>query len=245
MHTKVREMSHQQPGPNPPEGYHPPQAGPPPFIPAQHGTPPAGAAQFGAPTGPMGPSPRPPRKWYQKKRIVIPAAIVAVLVLVPLMGQGGKNADTTPAVAASSAPVKTPDSKPVTETTPTTSAPATSAPATNAPAPATSQEPPEPSAPQISVSQEQAVRTAENYLSFTAFSRKGLIKQLEYEKFSKEDASYAVDHIQVDWNEQAAKHAKQYLDLSSFSRSGLIKQLKFEGYTDEQAKHGAAAVGLK
>src|SRR6478609_7343112 len=47
----------------------------------------------------------------------------------------------------------------------------------------------------MTVSQEQAVNQAESYLEMTAFSRKGLIKQLEFEEFSKADAKYAVDHI--------------------------------------------------
>ncbi len=97
----------------------------------------------------------------------------------------------------------------------------------------------------MTASQKQAVRKAESYLSFTAFSRQGLIGQLQYEGFSREEATFAVDHIDVDWMEQAAKKAQSYLDMSSFSRASLIKQLKYEGFTNEQAKHGADAVGLK
>lgn len=94
------------------------------------------------------------------------------------------------------------------------------------------------------VSQQNAVKKAESYLSFTAFSRDGLIKQLEFEKFPESDAIYAVDHITVDWNEQAAKKAKSYLDTTSFSRDGLIKQLKFEKFTQAQAEYGVSKVGL-
>jgi hypothetical protein len=96
----------------------------------------------------------------------------------------------------------------------------------------------------MTVSQEQAISKAESYLEFTAFSRKGLIKQLEFEQFSKADATFAVDHITVNWKEQAAKKAESYLDFTSFSRLGLIKQLKFEGFTSAQAAFGANAVGL-
>ena len=95
------------------------------------------------------------------------------------------------------------------------------------------------------MSQRQAVRQANDYLDYTAFSRKGLIEQLEFEGFSKADATYAVDHIEVDWMEQAALKAKDYLDYTAFSRKGLIEQLEFEGFTKEQATHGANAVGLK
>jgi hypothetical protein len=92
--------------------------------------------------------------------------------------------------------------------------------------------------------QKNAVRSAENYLDTAPFSKKGLIKQLEFEGYSTEDATYAVDAITVDWNEQAAKSAKNYLEISPFSRSGLIKQLEFEGYTTEEATFGVDQAGL-
>ena len=60
----------------------------------------------------------------------------------------------------------------------------------------------------MTVSQEQAVAKAESYLELTAFSRKGLIEQLRFEQFSKADATFAVDHITVNWKEQAAKKAQ-------------------------------------
>jgi hypothetical protein len=58
------------------------------------------------------------------------------------------------------------------------------------------------------------------------------------------EATFAVDAIDVDWNEQAAKSAEDYLGFSSFSRSGLIEQLEFEGYAREQAEYGVTQAGL-
>lgn len=52
--------------------------------------------------------------------------------------------------------------------------------------------------PQLTVSQQNAIRHAENYISTMPFSKTGLIEQLEYEGYSTEDATYAVDHIDVD-----------------------------------------------
>ena len=101
---------------------------------------------------------------------------------------------------------------------------------------------PEPE-PEMSLAQENAVQSAEDYLSFTAFSRTGLIEQLEFEGYSTADATFAVDYHKVDWNEQAAKSAQQYLDFSSFSRQELVDQLKFEGFTPEQAEYGVTQVG--
>ncbi|MDP9933838.1 cell pole-organizing protein PopZ [Paenarthrobacter nicotinovorans] len=94
------------------------------------------------------------------------------------------------------------------------------------------------------ISQQNALRKAGSYLQYTAFSYTGLIKQLEFEKYSAEDATWAADRVKVDWNEQAAKKAKSYLEYTSFSRSGLVDQLLFEGFTPEQAEYGASTTGL-
>ena len=94
------------------------------------------------------------------------------------------------------------------------------------------------------VSQSNAVRQAKSYLKFMAFSRQGLIEQLEYEGFSNEDATYGVDNCGADWMEQAVECAKSYLDTMAFSREGLIEQLEYEGFTHEQAVYGVDATGL-
>jgi hypothetical protein len=104
-------------------------------------------------------------------------------------------------------------------------------------------EEPEVVEPELTLGQENAVEKAESYLSFTSFSRSGLIDQLEYEDFTKADATFAVDYLDVDWNEQAAGKAESYMDLGGFSRSSLIDQLEFEGFTAKQAAFGAKAVG--
>lgn len=94
------------------------------------------------------------------------------------------------------------------------------------------------------LSQQNALESAQSYLSFSHFSYNGLIGQLEYEGYPTEDATWAVDNCGADWNEQAAKSAQQYLDFSSFSRDELIGQLEYEGFTHEQAVYGVDAVGL-
>ena len=103
---------------------------------------------------------------------------------------------------------------------------------------------PEITEPEFTVSQENAIGTAESYLDSMAFSESGLIEQLEYEKYSPADARFAVNHITVDWNEQAAKSAKSYLESMSFSRQGLIDQLEYEGFTTQQAIYGVNTTGL-
>lgn len=96
---------------------------------------------------------------------------------------------------------------------------------------------------EVTIGMKNALKSANQYLAYSAFSRSGLIKQLEYEKYTHDEAVYAVDHCGADWNEQAAKSAKQYLDYASFSRSGLIDQLEYEGFTHSQAVYGAQKNG--
>lgn len=97
----------------------------------------------------------------------------------------------------------------------------------------------------MNVNQKNAVRSANNYLDYQAFSKKGLVKQLKFEGFKQKDAQFAVNSIEVNWKKQAAKSAQDYLEYQAFSRDGMIRQLKFEGYTPEQAAHGATQAGLR
>lgn len=99
--------------------------------------------------------------------------------------------------------------------------------------------PADPSRSRITSAMQNAMDTADSYLDYSAFSRSGLIGQLEFEGYRTEDATFAVDYLKVDWNEQAFKSAKSYLDYTSFSLSGLIGQLQYEGFTYAQAAYGA------
>jgi len=94
------------------------------------------------------------------------------------------------------------------------------------------------SAQASTVGQRNALSKAESYLSFKAFSKSGLVKQLKFEHFSSSQARWAVAHVRVSWKAQAVKSAKAYLSYSSFSRQGLIEQLEFEGFTPSQAAYG-------
>lgn len=93
------------------------------------------------------------------------------------------------------------------------------------------------------VGEKNALRSAKSYLSFSAFSYKGLIRQLEFEGYTTAEATYGADHCGADWMEQALKSAKNYLDFSAFSHDGLCEQLEFEGFTSEEAKYGADNCG--
>nr|WP_181716914.1 Ltp family lipoprotein [Psychrobacter sp.]QJS05220.1 host cell surface-exposed lipoprotein [Psychrobacter sp.] len=101
----------------------------------------------------------------------------------------------------------------------------------------------------LSRPQKNAVRSAEQYISMTGFSRKGLIGQLSSdggEGYDVTDATIAVDSLNIEWNEQAVRSARQYLDMMGFSCNSLIEQLSSdggEGYTVDQATYGAQQAG--
>lgn len=91
--------------------------------------------------------------------------------------------------------------------------------------------------------EQNALRSARDYIDMTGFSYTGLIEQLEYEGYSHEESVYGADNCGADWNAEAAESAKDYMDMTAFSRQGLIDQLLYEGFTKEQAEYGAASVG--
>ena len=58
---------------------------------------------------------------------------------------------------------------------------------------------------------------------------------------------FAVDHIDVDWNEQAYRAAESYLQMKGFSHAGLVQQLESksgEDFTHAQAEYGVKKSGL-
>lgn len=164
--------------------------------------------------------------------------LITLALLAAVLGGCGGSAPTpiivyvtpSPDVIATDFATDAPIDTPPSQTTPPTAAP-TDAP-TDAPTAG------------YTVSQQNAIRSAEDYLAYSSFSRSGLIGQLEYEGFVKADATFAVDHITVNWNEQAVQTAKDYLAYSAFSRSGLIGQLEYDGFTHAQAVYGVDKTGL-
>ena len=167
------------------------------------------------------------RPWFKKKRFVIPLGVVALLFIGGIAsGSDSDSDDTSDANTALSAD----ESATGAETEP--------------PAAVVETEAPEPEKPALTSGQENAIRAAENYLDYTAFSRKGLIDQLKFEEYSEKDAIFAVDAIKPNWNEQAAAAAEKYLEFTAFSRGGLISQLEFDGFTTAQATYGADKAGV-
>jgi uncharacterized protein YecT (DUF1311 family) len=127
--------------------------------------------------------------------------------------------------------------------------PAAAAPSGQSTTPAPSQPIAKNTPPSLSPQQLNAVRAAQSYLNISAFSRDGLIEQLSSPAgsgFNRNDASIAVDSMNVDWNREAVKSAKQYLQLMGFSCKGLIQQLSAQAggkFTEQQATFGARQAG--
>jgi len=94
------------------------------------------------------------------------------------------------------------------------------------------------------IGQREALAAAKSYLSYTAFSRAGLIHQLtsKYgDGFAYADAVWGVDHAHANWYAEAVKAAKTYLKTEPFSRAGLIHQLESpygDHFTHAQAVYG-------
>jgi hypothetical protein len=102
----------------------------------------------------------------------------------------------------------------------------------------------------VTAGQSNALRSAQSYLAFQAFSRLGLIDQLSSQYgdgYSKADATWAADHVHANWNAQAVKAGRDYLKMEGFSRSGLIDQLSSpygDQFTVAQATYAADHLGL-
>ncbi|MBW1606301.1 Ltp family lipoprotein [Lactobacillus sp. Sy-1] len=95
--------------------------------------------------------------------------------------------------------------------------------------------------------QRNALESAKEYVDIQNMSEKGVYDQLTSsygDKFSKEDADYAIKHLNSDyhinWNEVALKSAKSYQRDQHMSTAAIMDQLTSssgEQFTQEQAKY--------
>jgi hypothetical protein len=194
---------------------------------------------------PIGAEVKTKRKFY-KQPVFWAIAVILLLAISIGGGKANKTIITSDTATKTSAAPDATKQQPTaaagpsatTQTTPTISTPTVSTP-TAAPFTAVT-----PIAPTQTVSQENAVSSAKEYLNTEAFSHDGLVAQLEYEQFSAADATYGADNSGGDWNTEAAESAKEYLDTESFSHDELITQLEYDKYTPDQAAYGVSATGL-
>ena len=86
---------------------------------------------------------------------------------------------------------------------------------------------------------------AMSYLDFMAFSRNGLIQQLQHDGYTDQAISNALDLLEkyyVSWDIEAVKKAQEYMETFSFSQQRLYEQLIHDGFTEEQANYGASYI---
>ncbi|PXA77986.1 Ltp family lipoprotein [Auritidibacter sp. NML100628] len=197
---------------------------------------------------------QPKRPWYKLKRTWLIVGGLGLCVLIGGLAAGTEQPEAEP-VAATTTEDTTPEVK---TPTPTDAEPALDTDleadialetedqeASDVPfeaaaeAPTANVSPTEEENP-VSVAADNAVTAAESYLSYSGFSRSGLIDQLIFEGFTEKEATAAVDSLTVDWGAQAGRSAESYLSTMAFSESGLIEQLEFEGFSTADA---TAAVG--
>lgn len=88
-----------------------------------------------------------------------------------------------------------------------------------------------------------ALKKAKTYSSLMNMSKQGIFDQLtsEYgEKFPEDAATYAIENLDVDWNQNALKKAEDYCKTMHMSKRGVYDQLisEFgEKFTEEEAQY--------
>ena len=175
-----------------------------------------------APFTPQPPVPQPPapkRPWFKRKRVVIPAILLAGAVI------GGTQGTSTD-----------PGPKPATTYTQPADKPAA---ATTKPAPKVENIPAEHSA---------ALKQAQSYNDLMHFSKKGLYEQLTSSAgagFPKDAAQYAVDNVNADWKANALAKAESYRETMSMSNADIKHQLlsDVEGFTQDEVAYAMKNLG--
>lgn len=85
-----------------------------------------------------------------------------------------------------------------------------------------------------------ALAMAKRYMDPLGFSKLGLYYQLSSQYgsgFNEDAAKYAINHIDINWNESALARANKYAQTAYMSKKFIYKQLIFEKFTDKEAKY--------
>jgi Host cell surface-exposed lipoprotein len=201
-----------------------------------HGQPWPSQSQQYAPQVPPGQQPpgmppqrQPKRKPWPARHKVLTGLLAVGALIVIIVAASASNKPSTPvadtgAAASSASP----------------SAAASSAAASTAPSTPTA-----PAGPSMTSAQQQAVDSAQSYLSEgQGFSEQGLLSQLTSssgEGFLTPDAEFAIHYLNPNWDQQAVDAANGYLsEGQGFSEQGLIQQLTSSagnGFTQSQADY--------
>ena len=97
---------------------------------------------------------------------------------------------------------------------------------------------------ELTNSQKNAVIRAYEEENFWHVSRDYLIHDIlvGFDYFSVEDATFAVDHMDVDFDEQAVLFVKE--NSSGQSRGGITELMLYYGYTEEQINNALEQTGF-
>ena len=88
----------------------------------------------------------------------------------------------------------------------------------------------------LNENQLQAIQTAKDYLDTMHLSQTELLQMLTVENIDLEDAKFAIEYLNIDWNQEARKKAKEYCKHKiGFSKEKLKAQLLFDRFTEEEA----------
>ena len=88
----------------------------------------------------------------------------------------------------------------------------------------------------LNENQVQAIQTAKDYLDTMPLSQTELLQMLTVENINLEDAKFALEYLDIDWNQAARKKAKEYCKHKiGFSKVKLKAQLLFDHFTEEEA----------
>lgn len=86
-----------------------------------------------------------------------------------------------------------------------------------------------------------ALSSAKSYSDTMHMSQGAIYNQLtsEFDQFPEDAAQYAMDNLEVDWNENALKSAESYRDTMEMSNAAIYDQLisQFDLFTEEQAQY--------
>ena len=70
--------------------------------------------------------------------------------------------------------------------------------------------------------QQKALDKANEYVDTLPLSREGLIKQLEYDGYTTDVATYAADNCSTNWNKEAKEMAEQYMDSTTYTYKDMV-----------------------
>lgn len=96
------------------------------------------------------------------------------------------------------------------------------------------------SVPPGTPSQQSAFQAAQVQLMEAAQGPAMLVRLLDMEGHSVEDATWAVERLPVDWNQQAVLLAQAHLAETPLSRPDIPVHLEMEGFTPEQVAYAVA-----